>query len=75
MDDNVLTHYSRAHKKNVLRYLVDDKAYLCPDTSTGIATLNSNWAECVAYDNSFAKVQRLWLEWQPCWPSSMPILK
>ena len=51
-NDNELTHYQRAHKKNVVHHFyamerkegdafvcemsIDDKAYLCPATSTGM---------------------------------------
>ena len=51
-NDNELTHYQRAHKKNVVHNFyameikegaafvcemsIDDKAYLCPATSTGM---------------------------------------
>lgn len=50
---SLLTHFCRAHKKNIIRHLsttdnnlttyrsFDDKAYLCPDTSTGMHSARS----------------------------------
>lgn len=51
---NLLTHFCRAHKKNIVRTLCgqenkeltlfrsfDDKAYLCPETSTGMQSARS----------------------------------
>ena len=51
---NILNHFCRAYKKNVIRYLhsrvdsslviyrsYDDKAYLCPDTSTSMQSTRS----------------------------------
>eukprot|EP00794_Sanderia_malayensis_P001530 gene1530-1693_t len=53
--DNLLVHFCRAHKKNIIRALsgqnstcknvlyrsFDDKAYLCPGTSTGMTSSRS----------------------------------
>ena len=52
--NNLLTHYCHAYKKNVIRFLhlrvdsglvlyrsFDDKAYLCPETSTGMQSARS----------------------------------
>ena len=60
---NLLTHYCRAFKKNVIRSLCseddhsstlvrsyDDKAYLCPETSTG-----ENTFKCY-YDNTYCSL-------------------
>lgn len=53
-NSNILTHFCRAHKKNIIRQIcmyenkdsnlfrsMDDKAYLCPNTSTGVQSLRS----------------------------------
>ena len=54
--------YDQHHKENpmVMELTQDAQALYEGEYTAVIATLNSNWAECVPYDNSFAKV-RLWL--------------
>ena len=66
--------YEQHHKDNpmVMELTQEPQALYEGEYTAIIADLSSNWAEYVAYDNLFAKVQRLW---QPCWPSSMPILQ
>ena len=53
--------YKQLHKENpmVMELTQETQALYEREYTTIIATLNSNLAECVAYDNSFAKVQRL----------------
>ena len=53
--------YEQRHKENpmVMELTQEAQALYEGEYTAIIATLNSNLAECVAYDNSFAKVQRL----------------
>ena len=55
--------YEQHHKENpmVMELTQEAQALYEGEYTAIIATLNSNWAECVPYDSSMAKVQRLWL--------------
>ena len=50
--------YEQHHKENPMVMEITQEAQ---SLYAIIDILNNIWAECVAYDNSFAKVQRLWL--------------
>ena len=67
---SLLTHFCRAHKKNIIRHLssadsnltmyrsFDDKAYLCPNASTGMQSARSQRVYSTTDDATARKLKK-----------------